>query len=133
MRLTAGLHTLDTELLMRFLDSFTFYGYKKLAIFTTNVDAENSTFGLHKCVCGARNPAFWVGAVRRMCFVYIDIVHLLIIDLYNLFVSKKWSSKRIVYKPKPNSISTFPHHISRSTFHINRIALWVCCCHSPFV
>gem|GEM_PF-4298224 len=72
-------------------------------------------------------------SIRRMCFVAIDIVHLLIIDLYNLLVSKEWSSKRIVYKPKPNSISTFPHHISRSTFHINRIALWVCCCHNPFV
>jgi hypothetical protein len=38
-------------------------GYKKLAIFTTNVDAENQTLINHKCVCGALNRQFLVGAV----------------------------------------------------------------------
>ena len=37
--------------------------YKKLAIFTTNVDAENQTLINHKCVCGALNRQFLVGAV----------------------------------------------------------------------
>jgi len=37
--------------------------YKKLAIFTTNVDAENQSLINHKCVCGALNRQFFVGAV----------------------------------------------------------------------
>jgi len=38
-------------------------GLAKVAIFTTNVDAENQTLINHKCVCGALNRHFWVGAV----------------------------------------------------------------------
>jgi hypothetical protein len=34
-----------------------------LAIFTTNVDAENQTLINQKCVCGALNRQFLVGAV----------------------------------------------------------------------
>jgi hypothetical protein len=34
-----------------------------VVIFTINVDAENQCLINHKCICGARNPAFWVGAV----------------------------------------------------------------------
>ena len=30
----------------------------KVAIFTTNIDAENQTLINHKCVCGALNPLF---------------------------------------------------------------------------
>jgi hypothetical protein len=41
----------------------TFCSYKKLAIFTTNVDAESQTLINHKCVCGALNRQFLVGAV----------------------------------------------------------------------
>ncbi len=41
----------------------TFCSYKKLAIFTTNVDAENQCLINHKCVCGALNRQFFVGAV----------------------------------------------------------------------
>jgi hypothetical protein len=38
-------------------------GMAKVAIFTTNVDAENQTLINHKTVFGTRTPAFWVGAV----------------------------------------------------------------------
>jgi len=41
-----------------FLDSLTFSGLAKVAIFTTNVDAENQTLINHKCVCGALNRHF---------------------------------------------------------------------------
>jgi hypothetical protein len=41
-------------LLCRLLDlKVTFLSYPKVAIFTTNVDAENQTLINHKCVCGA--------------------------------------------------------------------------------
>jgi hypothetical protein len=36
----------------------TFSGLAKVAIFTTNVDAENQTLINHKCVCGALNRHF---------------------------------------------------------------------------
>jgi hypothetical protein len=39
-------------------------GLAKVAIFTTNVDAENQTLINHKTVFGTPNPAFWVGAVK---------------------------------------------------------------------
>jgi len=55
----------------------TFCGYKKLAIFTTNVDAENQTFVYHKTVCGVPNRQFLVGAVigwRSVQYVYKSIV-----------------------------------------------------------
>jgi hypothetical protein len=38
-------------------------GLAKVAIFTTNADAENQTLINHKCICGALNRHFWVGAV----------------------------------------------------------------------
>ena len=38
-------------------------GLAKGAIFTINVFAENKSLINHKCVCGARNRHFWVGAV----------------------------------------------------------------------
>jgi len=41
----------------------TFCSYKKLAFFTTNVEAENQTLINHKCVCGALNRQILVGAV----------------------------------------------------------------------
>jgi len=42
----------------------TICGLAKVAIFTTNVDAENWTFCNHKCVCGVRNRHFCQTAVR---------------------------------------------------------------------
>ena len=41
----------------------TFCSYKKLAIFTTNIDAENQCLINHKTVCGALSRQFLVGAV----------------------------------------------------------------------
>jgi hypothetical protein len=49
----------------------TFCGYKKLAIFTTNVDAENQSLINHKCVCGALNRQFLVGAVIGSVFFIV--------------------------------------------------------------
>jgi len=46
--------------------------YKKLAIFTTNVDAENQCLINHKCVCGVLNRQFFVGAV--MCSLSSHLV-----------------------------------------------------------
>jgi len=46
----------------------TFCSYKKLAIFTTNADAENQCLINHKCVCGALNRQFLVGAVSSSGF-----------------------------------------------------------------
>jgi hypothetical protein len=43
----------------------TFSGLAKVAIFTTNVDAENQTLIHHKCVCGALNRHFC--QTRVMC------------------------------------------------------------------
>ena len=43
--------------------SLTFFGLAKVAIFTTNVDAENQTLINHKCVCGAVNRHFCQTAV----------------------------------------------------------------------
>jgi hypothetical protein len=39
-----------------------------VAIFTTNVDAENQTLINQKCVCGALNCQFLVGAVQANTF-----------------------------------------------------------------
>jgi len=43
----------------------TFCRFAMGGLFTTNVDAEHKTFGYHKTVCGARNPAYCKCAV--MC------------------------------------------------------------------
>lgn len=62
--------------------SLTVSGLAKVAIFTTNVDAENQTLINHKCVCGALNRHFcqtrvmgWASfrSVCPACFHY-DIV-----------------------------------------------------------
>ena len=44
--------------------------YKKLAIFTTNVDAENQTLITHKCVCGALHPPLRQTAVTSRYFLF---------------------------------------------------------------
>ena len=49
---------LNKELFARLKSPTTFAGLAKVAIFTTNVDAENQTFFNHKCVCGALNRHF---------------------------------------------------------------------------
>jgi len=52
--------------------ALTFCSYKKLAIFITNVDAENQRLINHKCVCGVLNRQFFVGAV--MCSLSSHLV-----------------------------------------------------------
>jgi len=42
--------------------------YKKLAIFTTNVDVENQCLINHKCICGALNRQFFVGVVMGWAY-----------------------------------------------------------------
>jgi hypothetical protein len=43
-------------------------------IFSTNVDAENKTFGYHKTVCGARNPAYRKCAVSSSGFWSVEVL-----------------------------------------------------------
>ncbi len=50
------------------MTAITVCSYKKLAIFTTNVDAENQCLINLKCVCGALNRQFLVGAVELTPF-----------------------------------------------------------------
>jgi len=47
-------------------------GLAKVAIFTTNVDAENQTLINHKCVCGALNRHFCQTHVMRSFFPHFD-------------------------------------------------------------
>ncbi len=51
----------------------TFSGLAKVAIFTTNVDAENQTLINHKCVCGALNRHFCQTRVMRSAFYFFLI------------------------------------------------------------
>jgi hypothetical protein len=46
-------------------------GLGAVAIFTTNVDAENQTLINHKCICGALNRQFFVGAVMGWFLFYV--------------------------------------------------------------
>ena len=48
------------------MKQLTVCGLAKVAIFTTELLSEHRTFGYHKCICEARNPAFWVGAVSSI-------------------------------------------------------------------
>jgi len=57
MRLFIVGHTVSLRL------HLTFCGLAKVAVFTTNVDAENQFLVNYKCVCGALNRQFLVGAV----------------------------------------------------------------------
>ena len=52
----------------------TFSGLAKVAIFTTNVDAENQTLINHKCVCGALNRHFCQTRVTGSCFFYVVLL-----------------------------------------------------------
>ena len=47
----------------------TFSGLAKVAILTTNVDAEHQFLINHKCVCGALNPLLRQTAVMRSPFL----------------------------------------------------------------
>jgi hypothetical protein len=49
---------MNKELFARLKSPTTFSGLANVAIFTTNVDAENQTLINHKCVCGALNRHF---------------------------------------------------------------------------
>jgi hypothetical protein len=48
-------------------------GLAKVAIFTTNVDAENQTLINHKCVCGALNRHFCQTRVMHRFFYSFTI------------------------------------------------------------
>ena len=52
----------------------TFSGLAKVAIFTTNVDAENQTLINHKCVCGALNRHFCQTRVSTSPFLSVLFV-----------------------------------------------------------
>ena len=54
----------------------TFCSYKKLAIFTTKLDAENQCLINHKCVCGAPNRQFLVGAVMCRLSFHLSVSRL---------------------------------------------------------
>jgi hypothetical protein len=60
-----GTNHLVTEFTQVQVLPLTAVGLAKVAIFTTNADAENQTLINHKCVCGALNRQFLVGAVMR--------------------------------------------------------------------
>jgi len=61
--------------LCRFLNlPITFWRLAKVAIFTTNVDAENKTLINHKCVCGALNRHFCQTPVSGSGFFPVDFV-----------------------------------------------------------
>lgn len=55
----------------------TFSGLAKVAIFTTNVDAENQTLINHKCVCGALNRHFCQTRVTSRIYSVRVSVHLI--------------------------------------------------------
>ncbi len=48
-------------------------GLAKVAIFTTNVDAENQTLINHKCVCGALNRHFCQTRVMPSLFFFVRL------------------------------------------------------------
>jgi len=50
----------------------TFCGLAKVAIFATNVDAENQCLINHECVCGALNRHFCQTAVVRSCYSHYE-------------------------------------------------------------
>jgi hypothetical protein len=56
--------------------AITFSGLAKVAIFTTNVDAENQTLINHKCVCGALNRHFCQTRVIgwRSCLLWVTTI-----------------------------------------------------------
>jgi hypothetical protein len=63
-----------------FLDSLTVSGLAKVAIFTTNVDAENQCLFNHKCVCGALNRHFCQTRVSGSLFISVcPVKHFLIL------------------------------------------------------
>ena len=72
-----------------FLDSLTFSGLAKVAIFTTNVDAENQTLINHKCVCGALNRHFC--QTRVIGSFFFPVVHSIAFR-QGLNVLQLWSS-----------------------------------------
>ena len=63
----------------------TFSGLAKVAIFTTNVEAENQTLINHKCVCGALNRHFC--QTRVMPSAYSHSITILFISFISLSVS----------------------------------------------
>ncbi len=63
-------------------------GLAKVAIFTTNVDAENQCLINHKCVCGALNRHFCQTRVMRSAFYFFLIFDIVCpMDLVGLSIS----------------------------------------------
>jgi len=63
-------------------------GLAKVAIFTTNVDAENQTLINHKCVCGALNLHFCQTRVMQSAFYFFLIFDIVCpIDFVGLSIS----------------------------------------------
>ena len=87
-------------------------GLAKVAIFTTNVDAENQTLINHKCVCGTLNRHFCQTRVISMCvFQHDHQVSYFLVYCFNLFYSKfkfslKFKTKFVVWVTKKYIINT---------------------------
>jgi hypothetical protein len=60
-----------------FLDSLTVWRLAKVAIFTTNVDAENQTLINHKFFCGALNRHFCQTPVSGSLFLLLVIFYII--------------------------------------------------------
>ena len=84
----------------------TFSGLAKVAIFTTNVDAENQTLINQKCVCGALNRHFCqtrvIGCPFLSTVCCVHVIGLLILQiaqppffLVSLFILVKHFAQRI--------------------------------------
>jgi NADPH-dependent 7-cyano-7-deazaguanine reductase QueF-like protein len=55
----------------RNIGTLTVAGLAKVAIFTTNIDAENHTLINHKCVCGELNRHFCQTRVMRSYLFFV--------------------------------------------------------------
>ena len=75
---------MNKELFARLKSPTTFPGLAKVAIFTTNVDAENQTLINHKCVCGALNRHF----CQTCVMVFVLLLSSVVLSFY--FVVVRW-------------------------------------------
>jgi hypothetical protein len=68
-------------------------GLAKVAIFTTNVDAENQTLINHKCVCGALNRHFCQTRVIGSVFF---LVSRYVYFLLHCLLSVRWGRQALL-------------------------------------
>ena len=91
----------------------TFCSYKKLAIFATKLDAENQCLINHKCVCGALNRQFLVGAVTCCHSFCRFVTHLLFLLVTPIITPKlpsvcvQFFSGKYVLDTKPSRYKAF--------------------------